>query len=104
MPAEYWEAACEEGFLVSAEFPLGFGGPARPCWPHAMEEWTAIIKQLRNYPCVCERSSPLPSYLPSLTIYCCARPSFLLVCIACMCVTLLGRSHIRLPQTYVCTG
>jgi hypothetical protein len=52
LPAEYFQAACAEGFLISAEFPLGFGGPAKACWPHAMEEWSAIIKQLRNYPCV----------------------------------------------------
>ena len=36
--------------LISAEFPLGFGGPGKACWPHAMEEWSAAIKSLRNYP------------------------------------------------------
>ena len=52
LPAQYFRAACAQGVLISAEFPLGFGGPGKACWPHAMEEWIAIIKQLRNFPCV----------------------------------------------------
>ena len=31
LPIEYFDAACEAGMMVSAEFPLGYGGAAGSC-------------------------------------------------------------------------
>lgn len=57
LPIEYFDAACEAGLMVSAEFPLGYGGAAGSCPGDGCDamlkhEWVSIIKQIRNHPCV----------------------------------------------------
>ena len=54
---QYFDAACEAGLMVSAEFPLGYGGAAGSCPGNGCDamlkhEWISIIKQIRNHPCV----------------------------------------------------
>jgi len=55
LPTEYFEAACEQGIMVSAEFPIAYGPPpdcATACSAFYEEQWSSIIRQIRNYPCV----------------------------------------------------
>jgi hypothetical protein len=56
LPTEYFDAACEVGIMVSAEFPIAYGKPkdcvSGGCDPLFKEEWSSIIQQIRNHPCV----------------------------------------------------
>ena len=56
LPIEYFDAACEVGIMVSAEFPIAYGKPkdcdSGGCDPLYKVEWASIIKQIRNHPCV----------------------------------------------------
>ena len=56
LSSEYFDAACEAGMMISAEFPLAYGGATKECpgrgCDHQLEfEFSSIIKQIRNYPC-----------------------------------------------------
>lgn len=56
LPIEYFDAACEVGVMISAEFPIAYGKPRScvhgGCDPLYKHEWISIIKQIRNHPCV----------------------------------------------------
>ena len=61
LPIEFWDAACEVGLFMSAQFPIGessgnsgFEGtcPGDGCNGMLLHEWRAMVKQLRNHPCV----------------------------------------------------
>lgn len=57
LPDEYFEAACEAGMLISAEFPIAYGGilaecPGTGCDSFYESQWASAIRRLRNYPCV----------------------------------------------------
>lgn len=57
LPDEYFDSACELGMLVSAEFPIEYGGaiaecPGKTCDSFYEREWSAVIRRLRNRPCV----------------------------------------------------
>ena len=45
-PIEYFDAACEAGMMVSAEFPLGYGGAAGSCpgAPPSTSPWLRLSR------------------------------------------------------------
>lgn len=57
LPDEYFEVACSVGIMVSAEFPLAYGGttsncPGTACNDYYLEQYAAMVKRIRNYPCL----------------------------------------------------
>ena len=58
LPLEFWDAACEVGLFMSAQFPIGESDgtdltcPGDGCYGMLLHEWRAMVKQLRNHPCL----------------------------------------------------
>lgn len=71
LPNEYFEAACEVGMLVSAEFPLAYGGakaecPGVSCDQMLEHEWNSTVRHIRSYPCVPNPNLSFTKQIPSL--------------------------------------
>eukprot|EP00933_Yihiella_yeosuensis_P027954 TRINITY_DN21763_c2_g1_i1.p1 TRINITY_DN21763_c2_g1~~TRINITY_DN21763_c2_g1_i1.p1 ORF type:complete len:1007 (-),score=161.73 TRINITY_DN21763_c2_g1_i1:231-3251(-) len=58
LPNEYWDAACDIGIITSAQFPFVYGGEefvtgcGHKCKGTDLRQWAAVIRRIRNYPCV----------------------------------------------------
>ena len=82
LPIEFWDAACEVGLFMSAQFPIGessgnsgFEGtcPGDGCNAMLLHEWRAMVKQLRNHPCVfdytMDNEAPLLEHPFAMSLY-----------------------------------